>query len=99
MQIGDVVVPKESYTLLHSGSGNVYECAIVASVSPFVLVSVDGDMLWSDTVFPHEVRPLCQASKPIVRCAVARWERERWEYSLRAMAEKVKVKGSESAEL
>jgi hypothetical protein len=66
MKIGDVVIPVGD-TVLACG------CAIVASVEPFVLVSVEADMLWGAGVLPWEVRALCQASPEVVERAVKRY--------------------------
>lgn len=80
MKIGDVVVPRRGAVteygfefVLHCGSG-VYSHAIVASVSPFVLVSEGGDMLWSATVKPEYFQPLCQAEHSIVQRAITRFK-------------------------
>jgi len=45
MNIGDIVVPLDDSDSLRSGC-SYYPQAVVASVSPFVLVSEEGDMLW-----------------------------------------------------
>jgi hypothetical protein len=76
MKIGDVVIPaRGSYwaVSLHSGCSR-YPCAIVASMDPFVLVSVDGDMRWSLTVQESDFVALCQASTEVVQRAIARWQ-------------------------
>jgi len=44
MKIGDIVVPTNA--VLASGSGR-YQLAIVMDLNPFVLVSEDGDMIWT----------------------------------------------------
>jgi predicted RNA methylase len=74
MDIGDVVIPRDRQTTeLACGCGR-YNCAIVASIDPFVLVSVEGDMRWSATVLQEEFETLCQARVDITTRAVARWE-------------------------
>lgn len=46
IRIGDLVnYKKESNNVLRCGCG-YYNCAVVASIDPFVLVSEEGDMLW-----------------------------------------------------
>jgi hypothetical protein len=54
LRIGDLVKGITPATL-HCGSG-VYECAVVVSVDPFVLVSQEGDMLWGATITPGMVQ-------------------------------------------
>ena len=71
MEIGDVVIPNGNYPLA-SGCGR-YNCAIVANMEPFALVSVEGDMLWANTVKEHDFTPLCQASYDIIDVAVQRY--------------------------
>ena len=72
MQVGDVVIPIGD-TVLACGCG-YYDCAIVASVEPFALASVEADMLWTRTIRPVDVRALCQAAPDIVARAVKRYE-------------------------
>jgi hypothetical protein len=45
MKIGDIVAPVDGADSLRSGC-SYYPQAVVASASPFVLVSEEGDMLW-----------------------------------------------------
>lgn len=72
MRVGDVVIPIGACRLAY-GCG-VYQCAIVASVEPFALASVEADMLWTCTIEPDHVMSLCQAAPDIVARAVARYE-------------------------
>lgn len=72
MKIGDVVVPRGT-KVLASGCG-IYNCAIIVSIYPFVLVSVEGDMLWAKTVHEYEFMSLCQADKEIVDRAAKRYK-------------------------
>ena len=72
MKVGDVVIPAGN-TVLVSGGGR-YDCAIVANVEPFVLVSVEGDMLWTCTIAPENVTALCQAAPDFVGRAERRYE-------------------------
>ena len=71
MQVGDVVIPIGD-TVLVCGCGS-YDCAIVASVEPFALASVEADMLWTCTILPGDVRALCQAATDVVARAVKRY--------------------------
>ena len=72
MQVGDVVIPVGE-TVFACGCGR-YNCAIVASVEPFALASVDADMLWTCTIAPADVMVLCQAAADIVWKAERRYE-------------------------
>ena len=72
MKVGDVVIPIGN-TVLACGCGR-YDCAIVASVEPFALASVDADMLWTCTIEPNDVMALCQAAPDIVGKAERRYE-------------------------
>jgi hypothetical protein len=72
MQVGDVVIPVGN-TVLACGCGR-YDCAVVASVEPFALASVEADMLWTCTIRPSDVRALCKAAPDIVARAMNRYE-------------------------
>ena len=48
MKVRDIVIPKNGQ-VLRSGAAQ-YDCAIVARLDPFVLISEQGDMLWTNTV-------------------------------------------------
>lgn len=72
MQVGDVCIPVGNYQLA-CGSG-LYTHAICVSVTPLVLVSEQGDMLWRATVTHENVRPLCQAAADIVAVAMKRFK-------------------------
>jgi len=79
MEIGDVVVSRQGL-LLASGSGT-YHCAVIANLKPFILVSVEGDMLW-ETIDCDDLIVLCQASSKIVNTVLARWSKyknEQWD--------------------
>jgi len=77
-QIGQVVVPNRASVVegrfLHSGS-SVYSHAIVGSVDPFVLVSSEGDMVWSCTWEPHQLEFLCQASAEVTMRVMKRLDK------------------------
>lgn len=72
MQVGDVVIPVGD-TVLSCGCG-CYDCAIVASVEPFALASVEADMLWTCTIRPGDVLVLCQSAPDIAARAVKLYE-------------------------
>jgi len=46
MYIGALVSPTSSNTVLACGCGG-YDCAVVVSIHPFLLISEAGDMLWT----------------------------------------------------
>jgi len=47
MEVGDLVKPiKESKEELACGTGR-YDCAVVISVEPFMITSLDSSMLWT----------------------------------------------------
>lgn len=72
MQVGNVVIPVGTMVL---GSGfERYDFAIVASMNPFALASVEADMLWTCTVRSDDVQALCQAAPEIVARAVKRYK-------------------------
>lgn len=53
MKIGDIVVSKDEKVFkLHSGCQS-YAYAIVTSLEPFVLMSLEGDMMWDTTIKPE----------------------------------------------
>jgi hypothetical protein len=70
MKVGDRVVPVSPFQLA-SGSGR-YNCAIVVSVEPFVMVSTTGDMLWS-RVDPTQVKVSGKADYWENYAALGRW--------------------------
>lgn len=72
--VGDFVTPKPS-GIFRSGCSS-YERAIVVSIRPFVLVSEEGDMLWSTTIFPSDCVPAGNSTLEERAKAFARWERE-----------------------
>ena len=79
MEIGDIVVSRQA-GLLSCGCG-IYPCAVVASLGPFILVSVEGDMLW-EKIDSRDLIVLCQASSKIINTVLARWSKyknEQWD--------------------
>lgn len=72
MMVGDVVIPVCDAFLVKGHCR--YDCAIVASVDPFVLVSVEGDTIWINNVCPRDIIPLCQAALDISERAIRRYK-------------------------
>jgi len=60
---------------LRSGAG-YYECAVVASLEPFTLVSRTGDMLWRCTIKPENFIRSGRASGLVWANVCARMSRE-----------------------
>lgn len=77
MEVGDVVVPKTGpfSGQLCCGSG-IYTHAICVSVDPFVMVSEQGDMMWSCQQVDDFVG-LCKAHPDATTRAFERYRRER----------------------
>jgi hypothetical protein len=93
MEIGDVVIPRRisgisESLILHSGN-NLYPCAIVANMKPFILVSVGGDMLWEDVDY-EDLIVLCPSHSIVTDRAVARWKNHDYQKSLNILKEKHK---------
>lgn len=61
MQVGAAVKPADGRPMF-SGS-QTYGGAIVLSMEPFVLTSVDGDMRWASTVQPQDFAVFGQVTK------------------------------------
>jgi hypothetical protein len=72
--VGDVVVSK-SDRFFHSGAKR-YSHAIIGSLVPFVLVSEQGDMVWSCTWKPEEVEVVRHATNDIKAVVAARLANE-----------------------
>jgi hypothetical protein len=89
MRVGDLVIPSNPDVVLASGTGR-YLGAVVASMSPFVLVSVEGDMTWTG-YRPSGFHVFCQVSYPIRARAVRVYE------EMVASAPKVPEKDREKA--
>lgn len=70
---GDMVVPTDG-NWLRSGA-QAYDFAIVASLEPFIIVSEQGDMLWS-TRLPENFSPIGRASQPMMDAIKDRFERD-----------------------
>lgn len=80
MNLGDVMVPRDGpfSGYLACGSG-IYTHAILVSIDPFVMVSEQGDMLWSCAKQENYVA-LCQASIEARERAFARYTKEPQKY-------------------
>lgn len=79
MQVGDVVVPVDGpmSQTLRSGCEH-YTHAFVVSMDPFVLVSAQGDMMWT-MQRPTSFVALCKAHPNSSRLAFNRYlKRGRW---------------------
>lgn len=70
-ETGDIVAG-EGNTVLHSGSG-IYPCAVVVSVRPPVLVSLEADMLWRATVADMNLRRVSIADSATLRRCMDRF--------------------------
>lgn len=75
MQVGDVMVPREGPEsgYLCCGSGT-YTHAILVSVEPFVMVSQEGDMMWTCAT-PSNYVALCRAHPDDAKAAFDRFHR------------------------
>lgn len=73
LTVGDLVEAIPPHALA-CGSG-LYPHAVVVSLAPFALVSIEGDMLWTATHKPSTVRSIGPATN--TAAAFARWQRER----------------------
>ena len=58
---------------LHCGTG-IYPHAIVVNVKPLVCVSVQGDMLWTCTVTPDNVKVVGRADEGYAKLAMHRYK-------------------------
>lgn len=75
LQVGDIVAPTRHIGVFRSGASS-YECAVVVSLEPFALVSVLGDMLWTTTIKPEDVRVVCKGNPEEIAEAMKRWQQE-----------------------
>ncbi len=96
MKIGDIVVPKTNEPLLYCGTG-IYKCAIVANLDPFVLVSMEGDMLWGD-INKDDVEALGKAYPQNKKIAIKRWNKFRKNEGKAIMKKKEKKNGRKCVE-
>ena len=66
--VGDEVKPRYEEVVLASGCGR-YPTAIVVSIEPFVLVSLESDMRWERTVEPSDFMVAGKANaKTLEKC-------------------------------
>ncbi len=66
MEIGDIVQVKDSSRyVLRCGSGSYCE-AVVVSVDPFILVSIEADMRWKATIRKEDFEVIGQATDEIL---------------------------------
>lgn len=75
IQVGDSVRAVKPFALV-CGSG-MYDHATCVQVSPMVLVSPSGDMLWSATLYAGCVEKIGRASAHEIENANRRWANER----------------------
>ena len=64
-KIGDLVRPKDEKQILISGC-NQYQSAVVISLSPFILTSLDSDMRWAMTIVPNDFEIIGTVDKKIL---------------------------------
>lgn len=70
--VGVVVAPKKDRFWLRSGCSS-YNVAVCMSVEPFVLISEEGDMMWTDTVKIKDFEPVAFASKGVMDVCCKRY--------------------------
>lgn len=75
LAVGDFVKYKPNRGTLAFGCG-YYDRAVVASLSPFVLVSEWGDMRWSSTVTPQDFEKCGEADRAVILAVLDRFKRE-----------------------
>lgn len=70
IELHDVVIRKDGWCF-RSGC-SAYEQAVVISLDPFTIASIEGDMLWRSTIKPEDVEPLCRAPQKWIDAAMRR---------------------------
>jgi hypothetical protein len=75
LAVGDFVNYKRGKGILHCGSGT-YSRAVVASLTPFVLISESGDMKWSATVEAQNFEKVGEAGRKELLAVMDRLKRE-----------------------
>jgi len=75
MKIFDIVEYKEGKGFLVSGSGR-YSSAVVASVQPFILYSLDADMRWAATIHKEDFIVVSEATDYTKTKMLERFSRE-----------------------
>lgn len=72
MKVRDIVKPtEESGYILASGAWR-YEVAIVVSLKPFILVSIEADMIWKLTVNKEDFKVIGEASSKVLKKCMKR---------------------------
>jgi uncharacterized protein CbrC (UPF0167 family) len=72
LEVGNIVMPTvESKYHLHSGSSS-YDSAVVISVKPFVLASVEADMRWEATIKKEDFVVIANAPKDMLKKCLKR---------------------------
>lgn len=74
-KIGDLVRTKDRSRFVLASSAGEYPYAIVASVSPFVLISEGQDMMWYVTIKPEFFTVCGSVSRRLRRAAIRRFWR------------------------
>ena len=72
MKIGDEVAAKQGQ--LACGTG-IYDSAVVGSLDPFALVSKSGDMVWTKTFTPDDVKVIGEVDKATMKVVNKRLKR------------------------
>jgi len=72
MKIGDIVEPVGDFVLA-SGCGRYSEAIVVNLKEPFVLVSMETDMMWSSTVKPEDFVVTGEATPEQMAATERRW--------------------------
>ena len=75
MKVGDIVQRKDN-GMLRSGC-EAYPRAVVASTSPFCLISEESDMRWSATVKRDDFKVVGLADEETFKRVATRWQRDR----------------------
>lgn len=77
MKVGAVVMPNSASRagghILVCGSGR-YSVAVVAKLDPFVLISEEGDTMWTRSWKPDELTVIDQASPEVMKVVMTRLE-------------------------
>jgi hypothetical protein len=72
--VGDIVTAKAMHTL-RCGSG-IYPYAICVSLHPFILISEEGDMVWSATVEIENFEVFGKATPAMMKTVMDRLHRD-----------------------
>ena len=69
--VGDILAPKDEFVDLVSGS-NRYDCAVMVSQNPFVLVSLESDMRWEATIKEEDFKKVGVSESEVMRRCLRR---------------------------